>query len=631
MKLWRAVCVGFWAAVAVTSAGCGGGSKPTTPQCSLNSDCAKLSTPGLVCALGYCVKPCNVSSDCPIVGQRCIVLTSTADGGTGSGADAGVAQGTACQAPELSTCNYNSMCKSPLVCSSDRQCRDMCETNADCPGMGMGTGAQVCTSTTHLCADPAVDKDYNATINDFVVNDAGMGIPQGGNNGTGGNGGSGTGHGGTGGAGGSAGGAAGDNGTVTSCPTKPQMNFAYSAQGDSNLHFTSGVGVRTADQLIIFSGYSGPAPTGFDAGVASADAGADGGVPSVNLIYVQSFDPVTGTMTGPAAPVFQAADGKAFAVFDVSIAPTGEIVLLHGSNERTPQASLPSTSFQDTLYASFFSPTSPGVPVHRMRTMQIESAPLGGAHATWSVPNQGAFALSWKYQTTAWVAAVKKFRPNGTQAGGDTGVVPAAAGYQSDLNTDDCHVGRSGNFFAVASRDPIFASNYALLTVLDGTGNQAGPIEALSQTILADYWMTVGGTSSGFVNLYRSGNTLYEFFTPTSGDAGVLPLPVVDGGDAGPATFAGFNLPSTAVRAHAINDDTGGAGGVGVVLLQSDVVNVLYVNADGVTHQLNNGVISSGTGAQAAITNYHGSFGVSLYSASATNHSTQMVASICPP
>jgi hypothetical protein len=624
MKLGTAFSVGVLMVVSV--AGCGGGSKPTTPQCSLNSDCAKLSTPGLVCALGYCVKPCNISSDCP-TGQRCIVLTSTADAGADSGAStggagAGVAQGTACQAPELATCNYNSMCKAPLVCSSDHQCRDMCETNADCPGMGTGAGAQVCTSITHLCADPAVDKDYNSTINDFVVNDAGMGIPQGGNTGSGG---SGTGHGGHGGTGG----IAGMDGTVTSCPTKPQTNFAYYAQGDSNLHFTSGVGVRTADQLIIFSGYSGPPPAGFDGGVASVDAGADGGVPSVNLVYVQSFDPVTGTMTGPAAPVFQAADGKAFAVFDVSIAPTGEIVLLHGSNERTPQ--LPSTSFQDTLYASFFSPTSPGAPVHRVRTVQIESAPLGAAHATWSVPNQGAFALSWKYVTTAWVAAVKKFRPNGTQAGGDTGVVPAAAGYQSDLNTDDCHVGRSGNFFGVASRDPIFASNYALLTVLDGTGNQAGPIEALSQTILADNWMTVGGTSSGFVNLYRSGNTLYEFFTPTSGDAGVLPLPVVDGGDAGRATFAGFNFPTTAVRAHAINDDTGGAGGVGVVLLQSDVVNVLYVNADGVTHQLISGVISSGTGAEAAITNYQGSFGVSLYSASATNHSTQMVASICSP
>src|SRR5450432_1921339 len=244
MKL-GALSVGFLV-VGLALVGCGGSSKPMTPQCSLNSDCAKLSTPGLVCALGYCVKPCNISSDCP-TGQRCIVLTSNADGGTGSGADAGVAQGTACQAPELATCNYNSMCKAPLVCSSDHQCRDMCETNADCPGMGTGAGAQVCTSITHLCADPAVDKDYDSAINDFVVNDAGMGIPQGGNNGTGGNG---TGHGGTGGNGnGGATGSGGSSGTadggVASCPTTPQTIFGLPAKGDSNLLFTSGVGVRT--------------------------------------------------------------------------------------------------------------------------------------------------------------------------------------------------------------------------------------------------------------------------------------------------------------------------------------------------------------------------------------------------
>ncbi|HEY5091405.1 MAG TPA: hypothetical protein VIK30_15600 [Polyangia bacterium] len=618
MKLGKVISVGTLV-VGIALGGCGGGSKPTTPQCSLNSDCAKLSTPGLVCALGYCVKPCNISSDCPN-NERCVVVSRDADGGTSSGgADAGVAQGTACQAPELATCNYNSTCKSPLVCSNDHQCRDMCETSVDCPGMGIGAGAQVCTSITHLCADPILDKDYNAAINDFVVNDAGMGIPQGGNTGTGGNG-TGTGGNGTG-TGGTAGtaGGAGSNGTVTSCPTKPQTNFAYYAQGDSNLHFTSGVGVRTADQLLIFSGYSGPAPAGFDAGVASAD----GGVPSVNFVYVQAFDPVTGTMTGPAAPLFQAADGKTFGVFDVSIAPTGEIVLLHGSNQR-------GSAWEDTLYASFFSPTSPGAPVHLVRTVQIESAPLGNAHATWSVPSQGAFALSWKYQTSAWVSAVKKFRPNGSQAGGDTTVVPSPPGGQFDpTNTDDTHVGASGNFLGVASASPTFAYSYSYLTALDGNGNQVGGLLRLNDIGNTPTWVTIGGTATGFVTLFRYGNTGYEAFAKTSGDAGVLPPAAVDGGDAGPPPLPGFTFSTTSSHAHAINDDTGGANGVGVVLLDSDGANMVYVNADGVTHQLIAGVISSATGAEVAITNYHGSFGVSLYSTSATNHSTQLVASSC--
>ena len=618
MKLWEAFGTGVLVVVAATVVGCGGGAKPSTPQCVLNSDCAKLQPAGLVCAIGYCVKPCNISSDCPS-SERCVVVSAGGPdaGSSGSGSDAGVAQGTACQAPELSTCNYTSMCKTPLVCSGDHQCRDQCETNVDCP---MG---QVCTSITHLCADPSIDKDYNSTINDFVVNDAGVGVPQGGNTGTGGNG---TGHGGTGGAGGGTGGTAGSNGTVTSCPTKPQTNFAYYAQGDSNLHFTSGVGVRTADQLIIFSGYSGPPPTGFDAGTAGVDAGADGGVPSVNLVYVQAFDPGTGTMTGPAAPLFQAADGKTFSVFDVSIAPTGEIVLLHASNQRAQ------TAFEDTLYASFFSPTSPGAPVHLVRTVQIESAPLGDPHVTWSVPNQGAFALSWKYQTSAWLSAVKKFRPNGSQAGGDTTVVPPPNGSQFDPSyTDDTHVGTSGNFLGVASASPIFASSFSYLTVLDGNGNPVGGFTRLNDIGNQPAWVTIGGTATGFVTLFRYGNTGYEAFAKTSGDAGVLPPAAVDGGDAGPPPLPGFTFSTTSSHAHAINDDTGGANGVGVVLLDSDGANMVYVNADGVTHQLIAGVISSATGAEVAITNYQGSFGVSLYSASSTNHSTQLVASACSP
>jgi hypothetical protein len=45
MKLVEALSVGILVAVGLGLAGCGGGSKPMTPQCALNSDCAKLSTP----------------------------------------------------------------------------------------------------------------------------------------------------------------------------------------------------------------------------------------------------------------------------------------------------------------------------------------------------------------------------------------------------------------------------------------------------------------------------------------------------------------------------------------------------------------------------------------------------------
>jgi hypothetical protein len=157
-----------------------------TPQCVINSDCSKPDAgarAGLICALGYCVDPCGASSDCPN-GERCVVVTSArVDGGIDGGARA-----TACQAPETATCQSNTQCKAPLVCGVDQQCRDMCATSADCPT------SQVCTSTTHLCADPAVDKDYSPVTNDFVV---------GGTGGTGGHGGAGgVGSGGHGGAGG---------------------------------------------------------------------------------------------------------------------------------------------------------------------------------------------------------------------------------------------------------------------------------------------------------------------------------------------------------------------------------------------------------------------------------------------
>ncbi len=220
MKLGEALLVGVLAAVGLGLAGCGGGgSKPMTPQCALNSDCAKLSTPGLICALGYCVTPCKASSDCPN-SERCVIVNraigalgadsgavggtdggidsgsgagGTDGGGTDGGGTGGSVQGTACQAPETVSCQYNSQCKTPLVCGSDHQCRDMCETTVDCPMQ------QVCTSVTKLCADPSIDKDYSAATNDFVV-DAGSGGGAGGKAGAGG---------GKGGAGGGAGGTGG--------------------------------------------------------------------------------------------------------------------------------------------------------------------------------------------------------------------------------------------------------------------------------------------------------------------------------------------------------------------------------------------------------------------------------------
>jgi len=129
--------------------GCSSSSKvPATPKCFLASDCQNL----LQCVQGYCVKACAQSRDCPN-GERCITA----------------AEGNTCQPLETATCQYNSQCTKPLVCAFDQKCRDQCQQNIDCP-----TG-QMCTSITHLCADPTIDKNYNPVTNEFVgANDGGL-------------------------------------------------------------------------------------------------------------------------------------------------------------------------------------------------------------------------------------------------------------------------------------------------------------------------------------------------------------------------------------------------------------------------------------------------------------------------
>lgn len=71
----------------------------------------------------------------------------------------------------------------------------------------------------------------------------------------------------------------------------------------------------------------------------------------------------------------------------------------------------------------------------------------------------------------------------------------------------------------------------------------------------------------------------------------------------------------------------GGAGGMGAVFLEQNGASFLYVKSDGATRLSTGTVISSSSGGQVAISNYHGSFAVSLYETA--THSTQVVASEC--
>jgi hypothetical protein len=602
----------------VTAIGCGGGAKPTTPQCTLNSDCAKLSTPGLVCALGYCVKPCNNSLDCPN-NERCIVVTAANDGGvsTDGGADAGVAQGTACQAPETVTCQYTSQCKSPLVCGIDQQCRDQCQADIDCPGGS--TGVEVCTVMTHLCADPAIDKDYDPTTKDFTVT-GGAGGNGAGGNGTGGNGTGGNGSGGHAGAGSGGSGAGGTAGAGVSSCQSPQTSFGNIAQGDANPIFTSGLGISDGNRLFVFSG----------AIIAPSDAGVDAGNSGGNYIYVQVFDVATGNSQGPAASLLKTADGPFFNVADVSVAPTGEIVILHSRGTVAD-------GFQSQLYATFLGVPGPadagaadsgavdGLKI--VRTVQLESVHEGEPHVVWSA-SSAAFIISWKYATTAWFMRVRRFSPSGLSVGGDTSVVPTHNGSNNDQSTNDCQVGTSGNLLGAAYRDDGNALPY--LTLLDGDGLQVGDLLEFGTSGVG--WVAVGGTTNGFVTLFNVNNAQVNgAFVPTSGATSVLTdggATVDAGGDAGIAgRFTDFSIVSSASSGKMVSDDTGGLGGVGAVLLEPNGASFLYVTANGSKRLASGTIISSAHGAEIGLSNYRGSFAVSLYDS--TTHATQVVASGC--
>jgi hypothetical protein len=332
---------------------------------------------------------------------------------------------------------------------------------------------------------------------------------------------------------------------------------------------------------------------------------------------VQSFD-LEGKSQGPATPLFQATDGPAFFVDDVSVAPTGEILLLHSH-------AIVGDGRQNFLYASFLSVGAPdGGPsgLTLVRTQMIESAPLGEPHAIWAVEGS-SFVVSWKYATNAWYVRARRFLTDGRGAGG-ANVVNNPAGSNNDQGWDDGRIGTSGMFLGSSARNPANAIPY--LTVLDKDGAQVGDFIQLSP-LGVDHWVITGGMAGGFVNMFSQGGNANGVFVPIGSD-GKPKSPAVDGGvDGGPPTFATFTFPTTASTAQAISDDTGGNGGVGVVMLERNGASFIYVKPDGVSRLSTGTVISSANGIETSISNYHGSFAVSLFDS--VTHAAAVVASGC--
>jgi hypothetical protein len=585
-------------------AGCSGDSSSTTPPagatCILASDCQDP----LVCTAGRCHAQCKESRDCDF-GQRCVKLGTT----------------FLCQLQSEAKCVYNSDCTTPLICAVDLQCRQQCQADRDC------AKGQVCTPTTRVCAEqtevnaggeitpaapnPAVDgspaggssdaaADVPQTLDVALPGDP-VGQPDGGASP-----GDGGGSGGLDGTPSKSDGRAGD--TLGSSNPSPQTQFGFTVQGDSNPNFLSGIGVRAPNQLIIFSGYSGPDPT------VSSDAGPP---PQANYVYIQAFDPISGNSKGPAVPFFDAKnyDGRAnytgIRLDAVAVAPTGEIILLY-------------TTVGIGLNAAFIGASSPdagvaGLQLNKLVEVEV-SRIVHQANCAWSNA-VSAFACSWQYVSNGLnVVRVRKFLPDGRPAGGDTDQVPTDSPDNSTRYSDSVGLGSSGSRFGVG-----YYSNGDLkprLSVLDSKGSLIGAPVLLSSIQHENDWIAVAGTSAGLLAFYDEGGTAAAMI-PVASDGSV---PATSNADAG--TLPSFRFPGTkvALNGRALNDDVGGVGGVGLALLYDTGVSFAYVSADGSTHVGPGSVISHNytAGDYMEITNFGGSFGVSLYSVQ--SHSTQMAA-----
>jgi hypothetical protein len=601
MRTWRgAIGVVFGlvftaATGAVSSCSASSSDVGVADNCSINSDC---DSP-LICAFGRCHEACAQQRDCS-PGERCVATTG----------------GGICQLSTESMCSGTQLCQAGQTCGADGQCRASCITGSNCASgdycLTSGTIGGACYSPTDPADEPALIAAGVLAKDGAILSDAStvMVSPDGSSD-----------------AskpkkdGSSSQDSASDvtdSGIVgNSCPSA-QTQFGLVAQGDTNPNFVSGLGIRTATELLIFDDYYGPDPT--------ADAGPDAGM--VNYLYVQAFDPVTGKKKRAAQPLFPISipgiSAIGFTLEAAVVAPTGEIAILY-SNGCT------CISGRTNLSAVFLASTSDAGSspegLQLVQTVELEVGNVGFIpRAIWSNAIQ-AFVFSWDSTSYNGPLKVQNFLPNGQIAGGGTESVP------TDQTADEIGgyiggmVGASGNLFGVAYDN--LADN-PFLTVLDSLGNEVGNPFALNSTTTST-WSAMGGTRAGFVafyDLYQAGG-IGETLVPVGTDGGVPATQPADGGDAG---LPGFHFSGTvsAEWAVAVNDDVGGGvGGVGLAILYPTSISFAYVDSNGLTHVGPNSVIAHtyAGGDYINLNNLGGSFGVSVYSTA--DKSTQAVASGC--
>jgi hypothetical protein len=411
--------------------------------------------------------------------------------------------------------------------------------------------------------------------------------------------------------GGSSGSSSGSSGGDGGNPcANPQLTFGNIATGDNNQYFTSGVGARTATDLLAFNAYQGPDPAG------------DGGGPSVPYVYVQAFDATTGASKGPAQVLFAVADPtrEVVRMEAVAVAPTGEIALLY-SHANNP------------LYAAFLAPATgadagaAGLTVLRSNVVVApvftnSGGTIESSHVFWSNATQ-SFVMSWV--GAAYTESIGEFSATGGSTGG-VAAVNTDNGTTSG-NVTENSAGGSGDLLAIDWQSGMPGKNETGITVYDTSGTQVGGITyvASQPNGLAE----LAGTANGFVLVYApetGGLTTTGVFIPTTASG------LADAG-----TFPTYTLAipgGTALGLRAISDGvgTGGAGGVGVALMGATSTSFAYVHADGTTVDGPVSVFGSGdqnSYSQVSLTNINGSFVMTVFNLTSGVFSTQIAASGC--
>jgi hypothetical protein len=601
--------------ITIAAASCSGDKKlELGGSCSLNSDC----TSPLVCKFGSCRKACVTSVDCDN-GGRCVTVDGVA----------------VCQTQVEAVCGANQTCAPGLTCrAADNTCRSPCTAAGGCLLVDQTCTGTLCVNTSDLAGHPGNDGSVGAG-DGAAVGTGGTGGPDAGSAGLGD---AGTAVGGDAnrgvdapiGSGGSGGsnrdgglGTGGSSGSLCT-PGQAPTNFGNVATSDSNPHYTSGVGLLTATEFLIFNGYVGPDAT--DGGVV------DGATATlVNRIDVQHFDPISGNKKGSATPLLLAGgDGTGLYINGADIAPTGEIAIIYSVQGNSAWGMF--LTFLDKNLA----------PKKTTQFLAWGSAFPVSSHVKWL---NGEFVASSMVYNPGLNATIKlgKFGADGSNAGNINALPtddPSNGAHDAclaDGNEGEGEVAFSGGLFAVGYLSLAKITPY--LTILDASGAAVGSPISLQSTNPDTRLISMAGTLNGFVTIYNGHSSSGAWALLATYVSNSASGSISASGDAGVPLGATYAFPGSGAVGSgggggcSDGQTCGSSDGTGAgfaVLYPNGSVSFLYFGEDGSPRGQEQTVLyelKAYDADKVQVTNFGGTFAVSLYSYA--THSTQVVATTC--